>query len=73
MVDIAGNDSVILVTVHVDAARSYGDEARVLFEQAIITVPGRKRVGLVLPVGKLSEFLRTASSQDIAVEHIYDY
>jgi hypothetical protein len=73
LVDIAGNDTVILVTVQASAARSFGGEARVLFEQAIITEPGRKRVGLVLPVGKLSDFLRTAGSEDIAVEHIYDY
>jgi hypothetical protein len=73
LVDIAGNDTVILVTVQVDRARQFGGEARVLFEQPIITVPDRKRVGLVLPVAGLSDFLRTAGARGIAVEHIYDY
>jgi hypothetical protein len=73
LVDIAGNDSVILVTVWVERARRFEGDARVLFEQPIITVADRKRVGLVLPVGELSDFLRTAGAQGIEVEHIYDY
>jgi hypothetical protein len=73
LVDIAGNDSVILVTVQVERSRQFGDGARVLFEQPIITLPDRKRVGLVLPVAGLSDFLRTAKANGIAVEHVYDY
>lgn len=73
LVDIAGNDSVILVTVQVERSRQFGDGARVLFEQPIMTLPDRKRVGLVLPVGGLSDFLRTAKADRIAVEHVYDY
>jgi hypothetical protein len=73
LVDIAGNDSVILVTVQVERARRFEGDARVLFEQPVITVADRKRVGLVLPVGALSDFLRTAGAQGIEIEHIYDY
>jgi hypothetical protein len=61
------------VTVWVERARRFEGDARVLFEQPIITVADRKRVGLVLPVGELSDFLRTAGAQGIEVEHIYDY
>jgi hypothetical protein len=73
LVDIAGNDSVILVTVQVPRARGLDASGRVLFEQPIITATDRKRVGLVLPVSSLSGFLQTAASQGITVEHIYDY
>lgn len=73
LVDIAGNESVILVTVQVERARRFEGDARVLFEQPMITLADRKRVGLVLPVGALSDFLRTADAEGIAVEHIYDY
>jgi hypothetical protein len=74
LVDIAGNTSIILVTAWTASERRFDDgEARVLFEQLIITQPGRKRVALVLPVGRLSEFLAGAARQDIEVEHIYDY
>lgn len=73
LVDIAGNDSVILLTVQVERARRFEGDARVLFEQPMITVADRKRVGLVLSVGALSDFLRTADAEGIAIEHIYDY
>jgi hypothetical protein len=72
--DIAGNSDVILVTV---LTRSHGTAAppdsRVLFEQPILTEPGRKRVALVLPVAALSRYLVDAPRQGVEVEHVYDY
>jgi hypothetical protein len=74
LVDIAGNSSVILVTVWTeDNANLQVDGARVLFEQPLITMPGHKRFGLVLPVSGLSDFLMTASQKGVTVEHVYDY
>ncbi len=74
LVDIAGNTSVILVTVwaRVDAAYQAGN-SRVLFEQPLMTVPGQKRIALVLPVSDLSAFLLRAPEQGLKVEHVYDY
>lgn len=72
--DIAGNSDVILVTV---LTRAHGTAAppdsRVLFEQPILTEPGRKRVALVLPVAALSRYLVDAPRQGVEVEHVYDY
>lgn len=72
--DIAGNSDVILVTV---LAGSHGTAAppdsRVLFEQPILTEPGRKRVALVLRVSALSRYLVDAPRQGVEVEHVYDY
>lgn len=74
LVDIAGNTSVILVSVWTDADHPLAEsDGRVLFEQPIITVPGRKRVGLVLPVAQLSGFLHAAPARGIEIEHVYDY
>jgi hypothetical protein len=74
LVDIAGNDSVILVTVIADRNwKPDVDGSRVLFEQPILTVPGRKRSAVVLPVAKLSPFLADAGRRGIDVEHVYDY
>jgi hypothetical protein len=74
LVDIAGNDSVILVTVIADdAIRAEADGGRILFKQPIITTPGRRRTALILPVGGLSRFLADASRRGIDVEHVYDY
>ncbi|MBI1891924.1 MAG: hypothetical protein HYS18_14855 [Burkholderiales bacterium] len=74
LTDIAGNTSVILVTVWTDGALSHSFlRHRVLFEQPLLTVPGRKRIALVIPVAELSDFLRTAERQSLTVEHVYDY
>ena len=74
LVDIAGNDSVILVT----AWRRSGDAAeaapyRVLFEQPLLTMPGTARTAYVVPVAELSSFLLRPPAQGLKVEHVYDY
>ena len=80
LVDIAGNDTVILVTVLgaddklTDAgAGAWPAGSRVLFSQPILTEAGRRRTALVLPVAALSPFLAGARQQGIEVEHVYDY
>lgn len=74
LVDIAGNDSVILVSVITDRdMSSLPPGVRVLFEQPIVTEPGRKRRALVVPVAALSQFLLEAPAEGMAIEHIYDY
>jgi hypothetical protein len=74
LLDIAGNDSVILVTVwandHIDFSR---DNLRILFKQPLITMPGNKRIALIVPVRALSQFLLDAPGRGIQVEHVYDY
>lgn len=74
LTDIAGNTSVILVTVRADARSNVVvPGSRVLFAQPILTQPGRQRTALVLPVAGLSSFLAAAASHGIDVEHVYDY
>jgi hypothetical protein len=74
LVDIAGNDSVILVTVLADQQQTaLPPGVRQLFEQPLVTEPGRKRRALVLPVASLSQFLLQAPGEGMTVEHVYDY
>jgi hypothetical protein len=74
LVNVAGNTSVILVTVWVPERVVVATGAmRVLFEQPLITMPGLKRVGLVMPVSDLSTFLASAPQRGLKVEHVYDY
>ncbi|WP_229750879.1 hypothetical protein [Undibacterium terreum] len=72
LLDIAGNQSVILVTVWADTAFKDA-HLRVLFEQPLMTMPGRKRVALIVPVRDLSAFLLGAPQRGLRVEHVYDY
>ena len=46
---------------------------RVLFEQDILTHPGRKRVAFAVPVSGLAGALRDAARADVVVEHVYDF
>lgn len=74
IVDIAGNQSDILVTAWVRSdAQPQSLGGRILFKQPMITMPGYERVALVLPVASLSDFLLNASHNHLTVEHVYDY
>lgn len=74
LVDIAGNHSQILVTVWKRTdGRIENNNVRILFEQPIITMPGYERVGMILSVTKLSDFLFNAPKSNLIVEHVYDY
>jgi|SRR5579859_1771681 len=72
--EIAGNSSVILVTVLVaDQWRPVADGFKVLFTQPIITRPGTKRAALVIPVSALAASLNKFRERGMRLEHVYDY
>lgn len=74
LVDIAGNTSVILVSAWIENKQNTNANGiRVLFEQPLITMPGYKRVAMVMPVSRLSDFLLSAGQRGWKVEHVYDY
>ena len=72
LLDVAGNQSVILVTGWVSSDNPKLPW-RELFEQPLITQPGKKRVALIIPIRELSEFLLNAPEHQLTVEHVYDY
>jgi hypothetical protein len=72
--EIAGNEGEIVLSYVVpDTWRAEG--VRLLFEQPILTQPGRKRVVFAAPVATLGAQLRhaLASSPQVVVEHVYDF
>lgn len=74
--EIAGNgpDAKILVTLLAPSDwRSTGSGDSLMFEQPILTQPGRKRVALVTRVGQLADRLRRLDAKTAVLEHIYDY
>ncbi|MFL6699814.1 MAG: hypothetical protein ACJ8GJ_21805, partial [Vitreoscilla sp.] len=56
--EIAGNDGDVLVSLLVPAAWQPDAGTRVLFEQPMLTTPGRKRSVVALPVAHLGALLR---------------
>ncbi|MEO8299669.1 MAG: hypothetical protein ABI574_17880 [Burkholderiales bacterium] len=73
-VEIAGNRGDVLVSLLVPTAWRPGSE-RLLFEQPLLTQPGRKRVAIAVPVAALAATLRQAAAQPgtVVVEHVYDF
>jgi hypothetical protein len=74
LTDIAGNSSVILVTViSAEGKHPVPPDGRLLFDQPILTEPGRKRSAIVMPVAALTPYLTGAPAMGVEVEHVYDY
>ena len=72
--EIAGNDGDVLVSLIAPAAWQPGAGSRVLFEQPMLTTPGRKRSVVALPVAQLGGMLRAVDRQaGVQVEHVYDF
>lgn len=72
--EIAGNRSIILVSlIGPDRWTPNTGVAKQLFEQPILTEPGRKRVVATAHVTALGKALREWSASGVTVEHIFDY
>ena len=72
--EIAGNDGEVLVSLLVPVAWQPDAGARVLFEQPVLTVPGRKRSVVAVPIAALGGLLRSVDRQPaLQVEHVYDF
>lgn len=71
---IAGNEGDVVVSVLVPEGWNAAG-VRTLFEQPILTVPGRKRVVFATPVSRLAGELRRADAAgpQVRVEHVYDF
>jgi hypothetical protein len=70
--EIAGNRDVVMVTFLVPAHYEFSNATK-LFTQSILTNPSMKREALVVSIKDLGNLLRTNDSQDIVLEHVYDF
>ena len=71
--EIAGNGSFILVSVLTPDSWILQHPASQLLVQPILTQPGIKRVILTIPVKSLAAALRQWKSEQLQVEHVFDY
>lgn len=73
IVEIAGNDDVLITVLVRDAAAARGIDARELFAVPVQSRPGWRRVGLDVKVAKLASVIRRIDGAGIELEHVYDY
>ena len=71
--EIAGNRTVILVSlIGPDRWRPSEGIDKLLFEQSILTEPGRKRIVSTVRVAQLAAALREWGKAGVQVEHLFD-
>lgn len=71
--EIAGNKGAIMLTVLTGKPLNVKGNYKVLFTQPIFTKPGLSRVALVTTVKNLSDVLNTFQTNNVTIEHVYDY
>jgi hypothetical protein len=72
-VEIAGNQTIILVSLIGPQNWAPTLTDKVLIEQPILTLKDRKRIVATVNVKDLAQALRTWSAQQVQVEHLFDY
>lgn len=72
-VEIAGNRGTILVSIVAPANVPIPEGTRQLFQQPILTQPGRERRVLEVPVARLGDVLNFYAADAAEVEHVFDY
>ena len=71
--EIAGNRSVILLSVQDATGSALLSDARLLFRQPLLTVAGRERRAYLVPVVSLGASLRALTQRGAVLEHLFDY
>jgi len=71
--EIAGNRSVIVVSVQGPEGAIAPAATRIMLRQRLITDPGRERLVLIVPVAGLAALLNGLAGERMSLEHIFDY
>ena len=74
IIEVAGNNSVILTTVITPTNQSFNPKTcRALFAQKLANNNDFHRVAICTPIHQLSGFIRFCEKNGIEIEHIYDF
>ncbi len=74
IIEVAGNKSAILISLKVKKDTQFEkDKVKLLFGQQLANDHTKLRVVLVTPIGNLANFLRHCETNNLEVEHVYDF
>ena len=73
LLDIAGNDRVLVTAISNGTVDWTDDSARVLFTRPLATDRARRRIALDVKVTELGDALAALRRGGAALEHIYDF
>lgn len=72
-VEVAGNEQILMTVI---APKDWQDQfhrGRTVCEWTILTEPARKRVALLVQIGRLHETLPGFEKEGVALDHLYDF
>jgi hypothetical protein len=73
LVEINGNDEIVFSTVGAETSSAVPDHARLLFKSMVISPEGMERSVYVVRVEHLADSLSSLASNDVHLEHIFDF
>jgi FAD/FMN-containing dehydrogenase len=73
LVEINGNDEIVFSTVGAETSSAVPGHARLLFKSMVISPEGMERSVYVVRVEHLADSLSSLASNDVHLEHIFDF
>ena len=73
LVEINGNDEIVFSTVGAETSSAVPVHARLLFKSMVISPEGMERSVYVVRVEHLADSLSSLASNDVHLEHIFDF
>jgi len=73
LVEINGNDEIVFSTVGAETSSAVPVHARLLFKSMVISPVGMERSVYVVRVEHLADTLSSLASNDVRLEHIFDF
>ncbi|OXA89241.1 FAD-binding oxidoreductase [Flavobacterium hibernum] len=71
--EISGNDEIAVSTIMNKSQDIKLQDIKLLYQSRIVTDEKLKRIVYLLPVEKLLPFIKNLQSNNVTVEHVYDY
>ncbi|MFB3387246.1 FAD-binding protein [Flavobacterium sp. LAR06] len=71
--EISGNDEIAVSVIMSKSKNLNLDGVKLLYQSQIVTDDSLKRNAYLMPVEKLLPFIKEAKSENLTVEHVYDY
>jgi hypothetical protein len=73
LVEVAGNDQILMTILAPQNWRDAAHQGVKVCEWTILTEPSKKRVALLMPIGRLHETLPALEREGVTLDHLYDF
>ncbi|MGE3154371.1 MAG: hypothetical protein AB7G48_17245 [Nitrospiraceae bacterium] len=73
VVEVAGNEQILMTIVAPHTWQDQYHRGEKVCEWTLLTDPARKRVALLVPVGRLHETLPSLDRKGLPLDHLYDF